>query len=540
MDGIIRKTRNRKPTYQNKQELNYSRKSTSDYNDLFVDAPLEPLPRSITTQKKKKGIFKKIFIFAFSLLLIGGIFSGAYFFWKIGSVSSKISSASDDSHQGSTLSTISNIIKNDRVSLKGEDRGRINVLLLGVAGKGRAGGNLTDTIMIASIDMVNKKTALLSLPRDFYVEIADSDYRSKINSIYKYGLANDEGIEPLKKTIENITDLNIDYYFVASFAGFEKFINDIDGIVINNERDIYDPSYPGPNYNYELFALEKGTHLLDGETALKYARERHDDPEGDFGRAKRQQQVMQAIKSRVFSTKVLFNPFAINNMLNTLGESITTDISLEEMESFLELSKELDTQNITNVVVDAWKKDSLLKVSHIYYDNIRAFILVTRVGNYSEIQDLAKNIFNLDEIKRRKEEMEKENANIAIVNKSGDSSLAKKIKSLLEDNLEFKNVSILENSSEKKIKSSQIEDFTDGRVPFTLDELIKKLPARLSENVIISESSLDENLKDYDLIVIIGSDLIEPYSYEESSMEEMEKNQNSSDNNKEILIKKDK
>lgn len=529
MDGIVRKPKPIKPAYP-KQALNYRKKSIGDYNNLFKESPLNHTSKLITPRKKKGGIFKKIFLFLFLITLLGGISASAYFLWKLGSVSSKISSGGGENE--STLSAISRIVRNDRVALKGEDQGRINILLLGVAGEGRAGGNLTDTIMIASVDTVNKKTALLSLPRDFYVEIADSNYSSKINSIYKYGLANNKGIEPLKKTIENITGLTINYHFIASFAGFEKFIDDIDGIIINNERDIYDPNYPGPNYSYELFALEKGTHLLDGSTALKYARERHDDPEGDFGRAKRQQQVMQAIKSRIFSTKVLFNPFAINNMLDTLGESITTDISLKEMESFLELSKELDTQNITNVVVDAWKKDSLLKVSHIYYENVRAFILVPRVGNYSEIQDVARNIFNLDEIERRKEEIQKEDARIAIINQSGEKDLLNKINDLLREKMNFKNVSGIQGDPEKIVKSTQIIEVTQGKTPFTTDELIKKIPAILN-----SEYTFENELGEYDLIVIIGSDLIDPYSFEENTIDEMEKSRNNLEN-REILIEK--
>jgi polyisoprenyl-teichoic acid--peptidoglycan teichoic acid transferase len=537
MDGIIRKPRKKRPVYANKQYLSHPKELLNGNNEISTKSSPE-IPtfskKNIPRKKRKRKFFKKILIFLFLIIIITITVAGIYFFWKINSVSSKISS---DSPPISVLSTISKIAKNDRVTLKGENNGRINILLLGVAGKGRAGGNLTDTVMVASIDTVNNKTALLSLPRDFYAAIPDSQYSTKINSIYKYGLSNDQGVEPLKKAVEEITGLSINYYLVASFAGFEKFVDDLNGVIIQVERDIYDPTYPGPNYSYELFALEKGTHLLDGSTTLKYARERHDDPQGDFGRAKRQQQVLQAIKSRIFSTKVLFNPFALNNMLDTLGESITTDISLEEMESLLQLSKELDTQNITNVVVDAWKKDSLLKVSHIFYKNIRAFILVPRVGNYSEIQDLAQNIFNLDELTRRKEEIKKEQASIAIINQSGSTLLSKKIEELLQEKMDFQNIENIKSESRIIINSTEIVDLTHNQKTFTLDELLKKLPATLASNNFLSKFKLDENLAEYDLVVILGSDLIAPYSFEEHSIEEMEQDQNNLDN-KEILIKK--
>lgn len=538
MDGIIRKPQKAKVSYNNNRQSSHSLEllnqpknnkaefdSTGRFDNLFAKPP-----QALRPPKKKNRIsmLKKVFIFIFTLSILVILSLATYFLWKVNSVNSKINNNSS----GSVIETVSKIVKSDRVALSGEDRGRVNVLLLGIAGEGRAGGSLTDTIMIASIETATKKTSLLSLPRDLYVKIPDSNYSAKINSIYKYGLSKKQGVSPLVKTIENITGLKIDYYLIASFAGFEKFIDDIDGIVINNERDIYDPSYPGPNYSYELFALKKGTHLLNGATALKYARERHDDPQGDFGRAKRQQQVMQSIKSRVFSTKVLLNPFAINKLLDTLGESINTNISLEEMESFLDLSKELDTQNVTNIVVDAWKDDSLLKVSHIFYENIRAFILIPRVGNYSEIRDVAQNIFSLDNIKKRKEEIKKEEASIAIINKSGENTLPNKLKVLLEDKLGFSSVTIISSKSQPAVFSTQIIDLSNGQKPFSLDELIKKLPAQLSVDQISNN-----NLEKYDLVAIIGSDLTETYSFEESSMEEMQKNENELDNN-EILIPK--
>jgi len=86
----------------------------------------------------------------------------------------------------------------------------------------------------------------------------------------------------------------------------------------------------------------------------------------------------------------------VNDLLNALGESVKTDMPTSDMAVFLKLTKTLDTENVTSLVVDAWKKDSLLSVSHIQVGPVTAFILVPRVGNWSEIRDLAENIFRLD------------------------------------------------------------------------------------------------------------------------------------------------
>lgn len=483
---------------------------------------------SHSRNSKPKNIFKKIkniFLFLIFIILTVALTGGTFFIFKLNSLSQKISIENSTSTKTPILETISDISKiavETRNTLRGEETGRVNILLLGMAGKGKPGGELTDTIMIASLDIQNNKVALLSLPRDLYASVPDSRYSAKINSLYKYGLNNDQGIEPLKKTLEKITDLKIDYYLILNFSGFEKFIDDIDGINVQVERDIYDPTYPGPNYSYETFELKKGFHTLDGATALKYARERHADPEGDFGRAKRQQQVLQSAKNKVFSTKTLLNPFAVSKMMDTLGDNLKTDLSLEEIDSLIKLSKNLDTQNINNAVIDAWKEDSLLKVSHIFYENSRAFILVPRAGNYSEIQDLAKNIFDLKILEKRKTAIREEDAEIALIDLTGRYETYSEIEKLLKKRLGFENIQKIKKISEEN-KSQTILFDLSGQKPFSVDELIKKIPARInSENqAIVSALNKEENKIEYDIIIILGEDLNEIYHYQEDSMEDL-------------------
>lgn len=483
---------------------------------------------SPSRNSKPKNIFKKIkniFLFLIFIILTVALTGGTFFIFKLNSLSQKISIENSTSTKTPILETISDISKiavETRNTLRGEETGRVNILLLGMAGKGKPGGELTDTIMIASLDIQNNKVALLSLPRDLYASVPDSRYSAKINSLYKYGLNNDQGIEPLKKTLEKITDLKIDYYLILNFSGFEKFIDDIDGINVQVERDIYDPTYPGPNYSYETFELKKGFHTLDGATALKYARERHADPEGDFGRAKRQQQVLQSAKNKVFSTKTLLNPFAVSKMMDTLGDNLKTDLSLEEIDSLIKLSKNLDTQNINNAVIDAWKEDSLLKVSHIFYENSRAFILVPRAGNYSEIQDLAKNIFDLKILEKRKTAIREEDAEIALIDLTGRYETYSEIEKLLKKRLGFENIQKIKKISEEN-KSQTILFDLSGQKPFSVDELIKKIPARInSENqAIVSALNKEENKIEYDIIIILGEDLNEIYHYQEDSMEDL-------------------
>jgi LCP family protein required for cell wall assembly len=480
-------------------------------------------PPPLPEKKQKHKVLKKLFII-FSLAIF---FYFSFFTWKIHSFSRTISISNETpaSLISDTGTILSSVVSLNRKVLKGEEDGRINILLLGAAGKGNPGQNLTDTIMIASIDTKNKKVGLFSLPRDFYAKISGTNYFTKINSIYQYGISSEQEIEPINNTIEEITGLPIHYFIVLDFNGFKKIIDDIGGINVEVKRDIYDASYPGPNYSYQTFEIKKGLHNMDGETALKYVRERHYDPEGDFGRAKRQQEVMQSAKNKIFSAKTFLDVFALNKLFDDLGNNIKTNLSLEEIGSLLNMSKQLDTQNIANAVADAWKPDSILKVSHIETEKGRAFVLIPRVGNYSEIQDLAKNIFDLDSLKRRRAEIEKEEATVMLTIQNGGSATAYKIKNLLENKLKIKNVKIRLTQENKIRQESSVIDQTNGQKLFTLDEIVKKLPAKLlsTKNNITSDDAKS------DFVVFLGKDLDKIYSLEEDSIENLNKTPDSQD-----------
>lgn len=408
------------------------------------------------------------------------------------------------------------LLSDSRPRLKGEEDGRINILLLGRAGENYPGKNLTDTVMLMSVDTRNKKIALLSLPRDLYVPIEKSGYFTKLNSVYQYGLNNNQGVTPLEKTIETITGQSVHYFFTLDFDGFEHIINTLGGIQVEVPRDFYDSRYPGKNYSYEIFEIHKGWQTLDGSTALKYVRERHDDPEGDFGRAKRQQQVIQAAKDKAFSLGTVLNVFALNNLFDTLGENIKTDMSIEEMESFVELLKTLDTKNVTSLVVDAWQKESLLRVSHILVGSVNAFILVPRTGNWSEIQDLSQNIFHLDELKARQTRIAEEKPSIVFLLPHSEVTMRENLRKLTEtlgfENTTFITLPSLTVSPEKSI----IVDRTNLTKPYSLDELIRKFSLEkintLPGNANVSSQS--------DFVIVVGTDLSETLSQEEQSLQQ--------------------
>ena len=481
----------------------------------FPLAPIKaslPLPYQVagpnfTSQKNKgRSALFGLALFFVSIILALGLLG---FFVSKGMFFEQTIHVENKGHASffSQLSQLtSNFFSQKRTLLKGEVDGRINILLLGRAGQHYPGRDLTDTVMIMSIDVTTKKIALLSLPRDLYVPIGDGGYFTKLNALYQYGQNRGEGAETLRQTIEHITGLPIHYFFTLDFDGFEQAVDALGGIDVNVLRDFYDPRYPGKNYSYETFEIHKGYQKLDGITTLKYVRERHNDPEGDFGRAKRQQQVIQAIKGKAFSLGTMFNIFTINKLIDTLGESIKTDMSLTDIESLFGMIKTLDTENIVTVVIDAWKKDSLLRVSHVAVGDIAAFILVPRVGNWSELQERSEQIFHLDALRERQAKIGKEKSTVSLRYAAENTSQATKMKELLETEMGFTTVTLsplvsLEKSPEKSI----ILDRIALAKPYSLDELLKKFSLEKTASLPYLPPKKDTA----DFVIVLGDDLVE-------------------------------
>jgi LCP family protein required for cell wall assembly len=382
--------------------------------------------------------------------------------------------------ESSIIEATKNFISGKTVELKGEERGRINILLLGAGGEGHKGKYLTDTIMIASINTQTYETAFLSVPRDLYVEVPNYGVKTKINAVFSYGLRNrssskGEAVSLIKKTAEKVTGQPIDYYLMLDFEGFKRIIDEIGGIKVNVEKDIVDHRYPGPNYSYQTFELSKGTHNLDGETALKYARVRHTEG-GDFARASRQQKVIAAAKRKAFSLENFVNPGKINNIFQALEENLITNIKFSEIPAFIKLANEVNIYNTNNEVLDAWESDSLLSVDHVPLGGVNAFVLVPRIGNYGEIHELAKNIFEINKIQRKREAIEKENAQVRIISSNQNNLL--RARNLLERigyEAEINREDDLDNYCRKEIK---LFNNNSDKI-FTLDDLAKKFEAEV-------------------------------------------------------------
>lgn len=244
--------------------------------------------------------------------------------------------------------------------LPADKHGHTNVLLVGQGDSAHEGVDLTDTIMIASIDPEKtKSTVMLSLPRDLYFLETEKMGEGRINSLYRdYKLylrgegleeaaASQEAMKELAKEIGLALDMEMHGVIKVDFIGFVQAVDAIEGIDIVVPEKLVDTEYPGPDYTYETFEIEAGPQHIDGETALKYARSRHST--SDFDRSKRQQQIIKAIGEKMKQEGLLSRPSRIMELVNILQEHVETTFDLRTLVSLAGAGKELDQEKINSM-----------------------------------------------------------------------------------------------------------------------------------------------------------------------------------------------
>jgi LCP family protein required for cell wall assembly len=190
--------------------------------------------------------------------------------------------------------------------------------------------NLTDTIILTSINTKSKLISMLSIPRDFYVEYPWDDNGGKINWLYaKYhyeSSSQKNWMEILKKKVSEITWEDIDYFINIDFNWFKAIIDTIGWIEITVPANFVDEQYPDWNWGYKTLIFKKWTWIFDWENALKYSRSRHST--SDFDRSIRQQQIIWAIKDKLTWSYFLTSPWKIKELYEVFINHLYTDLTL--------------------------------------------------------------------------------------------------------------------------------------------------------------------------------------------------------------------
>lgn len=415
-------------------------------------------------------MFRFFLKFIFAIIAVISVFVFV-FSYEIFSTSQKI--FSQENNSASMIKQFGEMIFSPSDKLDGEQYGKVNILLLGIGGKGHSGGELTDTIIIASIKPQSQEAALLSIPRDLYVQISQTNINSKINAVKTVGDKNKEknGMELLTKTVEEVSGLDINYYVQLDFDGFMEIIDDLGGIDIELENDINDPTYPNFSRGYDPFYISKGWHHLNGATALKVARSRHSTM-GDFDRIKRQQIIIKAVKQKLYERYSKLDVLSFKNIFLDLGNHLKTNIEPKEMPRFYKIIKEIKNHKITAATIDTREYLNRTYVG-------MGYTLQPKTGDYEEIKRFSENIFDIEISDQRKELIKKEGAGIEIRNGTGSLDLANRVAQDLEK-LEYRIINST-NINPPEFSAVLIYDNSGGLKPVTMQFLKEKFNADTTE-----------------------------------------------------------
>jgi LCP family protein required for cell wall assembly len=229
----------------------------------------------------------------------------------------------------------------------------VTVLLMGVDRRSTVGGtNNTDTLLLFYLDPVTQRAAMLSIPRDLYVDIPGHG-QNRINTAYAYGERDGTGgLTLARQTVSATVGIPVDHAVLIDFAVFVTVVDAIGGIDVDVPYDIYDPTYPDSGIGYDPFYISAGSHHLDGTTALKYARTRA-TAGGDFDRTARQRQVVMAVRNRVLSLDLLPSLIAQSPQLwANLQGTFEADLTLSEMIDLAVTASHIPTDQIATGSID--------------------------------------------------------------------------------------------------------------------------------------------------------------------------------------------
>ncbi len=369
------------------------------------------------------------------------------------------------------------------VPLKADENGRTNVLVFGTSGsvddQRHEGANLTDTLMVLSIDQEKKNAYMVSLPRDLYVDygsVCPEGYQGKINSLYECfsesGSKEEAGAKALQKKVTEVTGLKMQYYAHINWAVVIGAVNAVGGVTIKVEGNGYNyycinsgiPRGGIVDVNMNI-KYTPGKHHMNGDQALKFSRARGSAgacglARGDFDRQANQQKVLQALQKKATSSETLLNIGKVTSLMNALGKNLRTDFATKEVQTLISLTKDIPSDKI--VSIDLAGDDANLIGSSTGPGN--SSIQIPTAGQYDYTQIKAyihKKIFA--------SAITKEAAKVAVYNGAGVAGLAQSEADKLE--AQGFTISAVDTAADVKTGKAEIYDLSAGKKPETKKKL---------------------------------------------------------------------
>lgn len=391
--------------------------------------------------------------------------------------------------------------------LRGENRGRVNILLAGNSADdpGHQGGTLTDSIMIVSIDTRNHTAFLMSIPRDLWVDIPGGGHQ-KINAAYVVGQEDhfnepgypEGGMGLLEKVVHDNFGIPIDYYALVNYNALRDSVNAVGGIKFtvksDDPRGLYDPSIDYKTHG-PLVRLSNGAHTLNGEQALDLGRARGDAygsygfANADFTRTQNQRQMLIALKNKALSPGVIANPAKLTSLFDSIGGNVKTDFKLSEVHRLYDISKTINSKNIKSLSLNDANGKNLL-TSYSTADGESALIPAAGIDDFSDIQAFVHQQTSSNPVVR-------ENAGIVVLNATGISGLASQERTKLR----IKDLNVIDIGDARENQAvTTIIDNTAGKKPAT-----RKLLTQIFGDHFTTTNPY-ANAYDADFIILLGAD----------------------------------
>lgn len=235
----------------------------------------------------------------------------------------------------------------------------------------------TDVNMVATIDPINNKILLTSIPRDYYVELPGKGAKDKLTHAGYYG------IETSVKAVEELLDIEVNYYAKVNFSTVEKVIDAIGGVDVYNEVKF-------DEHAFHEYTFEKGNLHLNGRQALAYARERDAYAAGDVQRVKNQQKILTAIIKKMTSSTTLIANYT--KILDSISDNFNTNLDNKSMAKLVkkQLSNmkgwTIETQNLTGF--DLYTYDTYT------YPNLELYVMKQSDESVKNVRNKIKEVLN--------------------------------------------------------------------------------------------------------------------------------------------------
>jgi LCP family protein required for cell wall assembly len=236
------------------------------------------------------------------------------------------------------------------------DGERLNVLLIGVDSAPGRTEDLTDSMIVVSLDPIGRTLSMVSIPRDLAgVPLGNGNaFGPKLNSLMSWADRHPVdfphgGVRALEDAVGALFGIPIHYFAKVDLAGFAAMVDAVGGVDIVVKKALDDPRYPGLDGN-RGWSVQPGPHHFNGTDALAYARIRKSSGESDLTRAARQQEVLVALRNRTVGAGILFS---LPSLLDAVGATVRTDLPLERVPQLAALAEQIGGSSTTRLVLDS-------------------------------------------------------------------------------------------------------------------------------------------------------------------------------------------